>query len=163
MQFDTTIKGRGDNPEVVKMIVTLQNDLAREYNYKPLTPNLFCDLRKLYEDNLPSWCNVDGDPSRRLLTSRGAVIASGYKRIVIGDYGAFVEITPDQINKNLLRCKPGEEFRIKDPRYKDMVKYHWYIPADGSRMKIYFQMKPVCYADYVPGMYYISPYELKGD
>lgn len=81
-------------------------------------------------------------------------------RIVIGDYGAFVEISPERILRNNLHCKEGQEYRFTDERYAKNVKYLWLTAADRSDCKIYLQKKRVDYADYVPGMYYISPYEV---
>ena len=43
-------------------------------------------------------------------------------------------------------------------RYK--VKYQWYTAKDNSHCKLYKQMKPVAYADYQEGMWYISPFEV---
>ena len=33
---------------------------------------------------------------------------------------------------------PGEEYRVKDPRYKDNVKYIWLTLKDNSNIKIYY-------------------------
>lgn len=95
-----------------------------------------------------------------LYTLDGTQIATGYQRIVIGDYGAFVEIAPGQICKDALRCKPGQEYRYAEERFAANIKYLWLTTKDRSDCKIYFQKKGVNYADYVPGMFYISPYEV---
>lgn len=144
-----------------KEMLDFQEQLAKEYGYKPIEPNLFLgDVRDKYRDNLPSWCNIDGDKSAILKTEQGTCIARGYKRIVIGDYGAFLEITPEQICKQNVMVAPGQEYRIQDEQYRDHVKYYWYTAKDRSNAKLYFQQKTVAYADYVPGMWYISPYEV---
>lgn len=91
---------------------------------------------------MPEIFNIDGDSSVNLESKSGTIIAKGYNRIVIGDYGASIEITKEQIYKNALCVKKGEEYRYK------------------SDCKIYFQQKRVSYADYKVGMFYISPYEL---
>lgn len=138
-----------------------QTKLAEEYQYAPIEPNLFMgDVRQKYKDALPIWCSLNGDQEMELLTLAGSSLCKGYKRIVIGDYGAFVEISSSQMNESLLRCKKGQEYRYLDERYAANVKYLWLTAKDSSDCKIYLQKKPVSYADYRPGMYYISPYEV---
>ena len=142
-------------------MLAFQERLAKEYGYKPIEPNLYIgDVRKIYEDALPSWCKKGGDSVACLRTMAGTVIARGYSRIVIGDYGAFLEISSDNICKEVLQCKKGQEYRCEDSRFADTVKYIWLTVNDDSDCKIYWQRKTVSYADYRPGMYYISPYEV---
>lgn len=47
-------------------------------------------------------------------------------------------------------------------REKDMTyaEYIWREPDDGSDVKVYDQKRPVEYADYKPGMLYVSVYEV---
>ena len=145
-----------------KEMIAFQKELADEFGYEPIEPNFFLgDVRQKYKDALPQWCNVDGDLASPLFTLDGTLLCQGYNRIVIGDYGAFVEIAPEQIRKEVLRCKPGQEFRYLDERFAENVKYIWLTAKDRSSCKIYLQKKKVSYADYVPGMYYISVYEVE--
>lgn len=142
-------------------MLKFQEDLAIEYGYKPIEPNLFLgDVRQKYLKALPAWCKIDGDPKCGLFSERGTRIAYGYNRIVIGDYGAFVEITPEQIETLTIKLAPGEEYRIYDERFASRVKYHWYTTKVPAQIKLYHQQKPVTYADYVPGMWYVSPYQV---
>lgn len=87
-------------------------------------------------------------------TKSGTLIAEEYERVVIGDYGAYVEFTPKQINKKVLKDK---FYRCKA---KPWQKYWWMETNDEPKIKVYEQIKPVRYADYKPGMFYISPIEL---
>ena len=79
----------------VKML-RYQEQLAHQYRYKPIHRTFFLDVRTEYEDALPDWCNVAGDDIS-LETVSGTVIANGYTRIVIGDYGSFIEITASRV------------------------------------------------------------------
>lgn len=143
-----------------KEMLIFQKKLAEEYGYNPIGYNLFLgDVREKYLKALPDWCKIDGDVIP-CYTLSGTLLATGYKRIVIGDYGAFVEFEPSQILAGKLIVQPGQEYRIDEPRYAERVKYQWLTVGDHSGIKIYFQQKTVSYADYVPGMYYISPYEI---
>ena len=143
-------------------MLAFQEDLAKEYGYAPIGYNLFLgDVRQKYLDALPEWCELAGAVIP-CYTMCGTLIATGYNRIVIGDYGAFLEFTPEQIC-GPLRVQPGQEYRINDPQFSDRVKYHWLTANDLSGVKVYFQQKTVSYADYIPGMYYISPYELTSE
>lgn len=147
--------------KVGKEMLALQERLAKEYGYKPIEPNLFTeDVREIFKRNLPDWCDERGEEHKLLYSLNGTLLATGYQRIVIGDYGAFVEISCDQIQHSNIRCKPGEEYRLNDSRFSKNVKYHWLTVPDGSNCKVYYQQKTVSYADYIPGMYYVSPYEV---
>lgn len=147
--------------EVGRAMLAFQEDLAAEYGYEPIGLNLFLgDVREKYKSALPEWCNMTGDEAMPLFSLDGMQLCRGYDRIVIGDYGAFVEIAPERILRNNLHCKEGQEYRFTDERYAKNVKYLWLTAADSSGCKIYLQKKPVDYADYIPGMYYISPYEV---
>lgn len=107
----------------------------------------------------PSFCNISGDATP-LETTDGTVIANGYNRIVIGDYGAFVEFSRVQAYMRRLKIKEGQVYRIEDPRYAEHVKYLWLTANDSSDVKVYEQKRPVEYADYKPGMLYVSVYEV---
>lgn len=84
-----------------------QEQLADEYKYKPIPRTFFKDVRAEFEETLPEWCNMSGDTTK-LETRSGTVIASGYNRIVIGDYGAFVEFSRAQANARHLKIKEGQ-------------------------------------------------------
>lgn len=145
-----------------QQMLAFQEELASEYGYKAIEPNLFLgDVRQKYLEALPGWCRLEGSEGTCLYTLDGSLLSRGYMRVVIGDYGAFLEISPDQIQKEILKCKPGQEFRYKDYRFINHVKYLWLTAADHSDCKIYYQKKTVEYADYVPGMFYISPYHVE--
>jgi len=85
-------------------------------------------------------------------------IASGYERIVIGDYGAYFEISPDQIEFDNIYIKQNQSWRLNSEKFKS-VKYYWYEVAENSA-KIYYQIGLVKYADYRIGYYYVSPDEV---
>lgn len=142
----------------VKML-NYQEQLAHQYRYKPIPRTFFRDVRVEFENALPDWCDMAGDDIF-LESAYGTVIANGYTRIVIGDYGAFVEMTPEQVRMDLLHVKEGQTYRIEDPRYAEHVKYLWYTANDRSDVKVYLQKRAVEYADYKPGMIYVSVYEV---
>mgnify|MGYP005664102487 CR=1 FL=1 len=134
--------------------------LVEEYNYKKLPDELSILSHGYYKAQLPDSLFIEGDQYFEIKTQLGTVIACGYKRIVIGDYGAYLEIEKDNCFKDKICCQLGQEYRYKDPQYKDKVKYYWYTCKDGSGIKIYFQQRTVEYADYRPGYIYISPHEI---
>ena len=139
----------------------LESDLAKMYEYKPLNKQLSGKYRKIFEENIPSWLKINGDPNCRLKTFYSVHFATGYDRIVIGDYGAFIEINPQQIIQDHIIIKRGQEYRIDEPKYARNVKYHWFTVDDGSDIKIYYQMRTVNYADYQVDKYYVSVHEVE--
>lgn len=80
----------------------------------------------------------------------GTLISTGYKRVVIGDYGAYIEFTERQVEKKNISTK------WQGPQ-NSSASYIWYQTNDASQTKIYLQQRRVQYADYIPGMYYVSP------
>lgn len=134
----------------------IEAKLAEQYKYKKLPVTLSQQYRQLYLENIPSFLSLDGGGP--LYSKNRTLICSSYKRIVIGDYGAFVEF--DEPNYPQYIIAPGQEYRVKDPQYKNNVKYIWLTLKDYSNIKIYYQKKPVSYADYKPGMLYVSVHEV---
>jgi len=114
--------------------------------YKPLDPKRREIIREWYLEQLPEWCgDLGARPQAVLVNSCGTIICRGYTRIVIGDYGAFVEFDRGQcVVGNLTEGWGGR-------------KYNWLRTRDRLGTKVYEQLESVSYADYRPGMYYVSP------
>lgn len=131
--------------------------LAEKYYYTPLPRELSEKYRGFFKENIPEYLNINGDDSP-LYTSSGTVICNSYDRIVVGDYGAFVEFScePDGVE---FIIQPGQEYRVNDKKYSKNVKYIWMTINDMSGIKIYKQKKTVKYADYRPNKYYVSVHE----
>lgn len=134
------------------------DEVIAKYKYKPLSAELSTQQRALYLAELPKEFDINGDLNCQVYDSFYHLIAYGYSRVVIGDYGAYVEIPLDKMILTDIIVKPGEEYRF-EPEYSN-VKYHWYCLKNNQDIKIYYQKHTVKYADYKPEMFYISPYEL---
>lgn len=144
-----------------KEVLDFQQKLAKEFKYKPIPITLFYgDVRQTFLQELPEWCVLDGADTP-VYTLSGQKIASGYERIVIGDYGAFLEFSQEQAEKGNLKIPEEQQWRIKNGRYAKTCKYLWYTSTDNSGVKIYLQKRTVDYADYQKGMFYVSPYEVQ--
>ena len=111
-----------------------------------------------------------GSSGREFFTVSNTLVARGYCRVVYGDHGPYVEFdlghfTCELIPKFSNKC-PSDAF------------YEWMTVGDSSDIKIYRQLRDVKnlpnppspgfrgnrdegYADYLPGKYYISPYEFR--
>lgn len=136
----------------------IEAKLAEKYKYKPLPSDLSIKYREYFKENIPEWLHEDGDDTV-LYTSKGSQITSRYDRIVIGDYGAFIEFGKGRAGCPFI-IAPGQEYRINDAQYRRNVKYIWMTIDDGSNIKVYLQKKRVAYADYIPGKYYVSVHEV---
>lgn len=134
--------------------------LASTYKYHKLDTELSARVRDYYKANIPEFLNTSGD-DKPIFSMNGSQIAKRYDRIVIGDYGAFIEFSNSDSMKFDYIVEHGQEYRIVDPKYKNNVKYDWYTIDDGSHVKIYHQKKSVVYADYEVGKYYVSVHEVK--
>lgn len=147
--------------EIGLQMLAYQEDLAKKHKYKPIPIDLFTgNVRDKYEETLPEWCKDESNKTIPLYSACGTLISNGFERIVIGDYGAFVEISPKDMCLDNITCKKGQEYRYLDEHYAKNVKYLWLTTKDVSDCKIYHQKKRVNYADYLPDMYYISPFEV---
>lgn len=135
----------------------LSNELSKKYNYKKLSQKLSNAACSIYAETLPAFL-LSMDNNNPLYTINGSLICSGFDRIVIGDYGAYIEFSSDQANKDLFAVAAGQEYRL-EPRYNN-VKYIWLTIEDDSQVKIYYQKNTVSYADYKPQKYYVSVYEV---
>ena len=125
--------------------------------YKKLEPSLSTKVRDLYKTHLDE---LNLDPTKPIYTFEGTKIAEGFNRIVIGDYGAYIEYPLSQVPNGTRYDTPKSEQYRKLPEWKCRVKYIWYTAQDSSNIKIYWQLRTVSYADYKTKMFYVSPYEI---
>lgn len=96
--------------------LNIEAKLAQEYGYKPLLKELSEKYRQFYIDNLPEGFIIN-DSDAVLCTKTGTVVCNGYTRIVVGDYGAFIEFDEEQANIDKYIIAPGQEYRVNNPRY----------------------------------------------
>lgn len=141
--------------ETLQAALEMVQDNISKGRYVPLVPELSELVRTHYKAQLTL---PEEGKEINIYTPSGLLLATGYQRIVIGDYGAYIEIS--QIVKDNLQVKPGQEFRLNPDTN---AKYIWYEPVDGSDVKVYFQIGTVKYADYKKGMYYVDPNTITTD
>lgn len=170
--------------EVGSYTLKKQQELADTYKYKRLPYDLALNCMRHYVTSLPQGFCLTNNALRvaenpeinecvdkpgyeiikeqklPIVSRDGTMIAYKYKRIVIGHYGAFIEIEDDDIYDKNIKIEQGQEYRIRNRKYRDTVKYWWYTARDNSHCKLYMQKKEVLYADYKTDMWYISPFEV---
>jgi hypothetical protein len=132
------------------------NSLVENYHYKPLPSSLSSELRSFYRENIPEGILEYGDLFSIIYSKDNTPIAMGYDRVVVGDYGAYIEFS--NVYEDNLKIKEGEEYRINE--YYKSVKYLWLTTKDSSDCKIYYQLRPVKYADYIEDKFYVSVFEV---
>ena len=130
---------------------------SEHYYYRPLPKKIRAQTYELYLQGL----NGFGGPVPKPVMINGTVIASGYERVVVGDYGAYLELTEDQFTlKDQLVVAPKQSWRLNQEyveRAGLSIKYYWY---ELFGVKVYHQVATVKYADYKPGFYYLSVLDL---
>ena len=136
----------------------IEEILAKKYKYKPLPGDLSDKYRNYFAENIPEWL-LTHDYNSPLYTLTGTKLCNSHGRIVVGDYGAFVEFYEEAPETEFV-IKSGQEYRVNDPKYIDHVKYIWLTVLDNSGVKIYKQKRTVRYADYLPGCYYVSVHQV---
>lgn len=162
-------------------LLNYQEKLSQKYSYKMLPKEVEEKALHNYLKTLPvgflsEFVSEEGDiaynktdkpgveviPMEKipLVSREGTLIANNFDRIVIGHYGAFIEIADEDMIKDNVVVKKGQEYRINDANYASRVKYQWFTCTDNSDCKLYYQQKGVTYADYKPGYWYVSPFEV---
>jgi hypothetical protein len=131
--------------------------LATKYNWKKLPLEGSQKVREVYKNEIPGFLKIDGDEKKVLYSLSGEVLCVGYRRVVIGDYGAYIEFMEDNI-QSIFPTKKGQEYRTSS---KYSCKYEWLCLEKDSDIKIYKQRGTVDYADYKVGLYYVSVFEVK--
>lgn len=136
----------------------------------------------LYPNRLADKANVEGrlglleagNATTAFHTPGGQPFATGYNRVVYGDHGPYIEFNPAHITSDLQNKFQGPG---KPDRY-----YDWQFPTGEPDVKVYRQLRDVHglpnaprrddglpsrfnraegYADYRPGMIYVSPDQLR--
>ena len=132
--------------------ISIANYLVNKYNYKPLPTDISSIAKDVYKICLPKL-----NSNKPLFTINNIRIANKFDNIIIGDYGAYIEINKNDIYKDNIILKPGQEFR-KEHWFSG--KYIWYTDK-LNKCKLYYQLRTVKYADYKVCFFYVSPYEVK--
>ena len=83
---------------------TVKQEIASDKDtYKPLPPLISIQQRQEYLDALPQEFDVNGNKDCNIYSKSGTLLAIGYNRVVIGDYGAFVEFDKTQVVKQNIK------------------------------------------------------------
>jgi len=91
---------------------------------------------------------VSGNPTQEFYAVTGTLVAVGYLRVCIGGRGPYIEFKRDNFPEGLLQKQLRPHYYFNEYRT---------IP---DHLFVYHQLKPVNYADYRPGLFYISPFDL---
>lgn len=131
---------------IPKQVFILRNELEKA-NFKPGKERLnrMIEMHKRFMPN-ESYLN-------KSVYYDGRMIANCFRKIVIGGHGPYIELGESYFSCDLEITK-GQEWRCGS-KYKK-VKYLLMNPVGLPDLKVYYQMKKVSYADYIPGLYYID-------
>ena len=95
----------------------------------------------------------EGHPDAQFYSVSSTLLAVGFVRIVLGGRGAYVEFSKEHIQMENLHIPEDQMWRLTN----DMAYYIEYHSRDAANTKVYHQKRPVDYADYKVGLFYISP------
>jgi hypothetical protein len=91
---------------------------------------------------------VIGQTTLQFFTRSHIHCASGYDRVVIGGRGPYVEFDVKHLIQDSLSTITHEHY------------YYIELRTNVDHVKVYAQLHRVDYADYIPGKFYISPFDL---
>jgi len=144
------------NSEIANILDIIKSNTIKGSKtfYRPLSRGQSEKIRNYYLSCLK--IDVNGNNNISFYNNCGILVAVGYKRVVIGDYGPYIEFDDIQIKHDSIENKWSSV-----PKRK--VKYIWMQTRDQAKTKIYRQCGTVSYADYKIGMYYVDPRDLHTD
>ena len=128
----------------------LVEQITKQVNYKPRNN---VETLKAYKALATS---ILPTQSRSMFSLDGIQVLTNWNRVVIGDYGPYIEFGKEQACEGNYSVPTGQAWRL---RSKLNIKYLWY-QCGKPPVKIYKQVKRVSYADYTPGMFYVAPWEV---
>ena len=137
-----------------------------EFRSTAIYPNRIADKEKVEAAGLKE----KGDETTVFHTPKGTHFATGYVRVVYGDHGPYIEF-----DRKHIKCLLIRKFARDCP---PKAYYEWLMPSGEPDVKVYDQKRDVKhlknppyggfigfrkegYADYKPGLIYVSPKELK--
>jgi hypothetical protein len=91
---------------------------------------------------------VYGEAGREFYSRSGVHVATGYLRVCIGQRGPYVEFKRDNFREGVLIPQGRRHYYFDELR------------TQQDNVFVYYQLKVVDYADYRPGLFYISPFDL---
>lgn len=115
-------------------------------------------IREYFEKEMEEKIGVSKDDHIEVLLPDGVKLCKNIERIVIGDHGPYIEISPSDLLVKT-ECFKGREYKHEE-KYKNNIKYFDENPVGYNNVLLYNQVRGVTYADYKPGMYYVSPYDV---
>lgn len=92
-----------------------------------------------------------------LYSRDGLLLVKGYRRVVVGQRDRYVEMLQRHIVRAHFHIPDDQRYRLKFERVYYYIEFRSNCP---SRVKAYLQRRPVEYADYRVGCWYISPVDL---
>lgn len=135
--------------------VDLINDFNERYHGRALPQDESLYLRELvYPKAVPSWLQYEGDESQPLFTKVGTPFCSGYSRVIISDYGPYIEIPQSLIDKSIVKRDLATETNIDMGTSSTRV---WFYASDNSRMPLFMQAKTTNLGDFIPEYFYVVP------
>jgi hypothetical protein len=123
--------------------------ITEKFKYRPLPKYIKNTAYELYNANLNDF------DTERQATINGVLFCNKFNRVVVGDYGAFLEIDESDLLVELIIPESQKwRYDIEYLKRRELnIKYRW---LEYKGLKVYHQVATVKYADYLPNMFYIS-------
>lgn len=142
------LRSINDIKEYREAALSLRSGLFSKFGNKSLGGSSFI-VRQTYKKLLPAWVKPYGCEGE-LFTFNKKLVCTGYKRLVIGDTGAFLELDRDMI-VNPIYVRDSHSYSISQSVYKS---------KEDLSIEFYRQKTPVSYGDFVVGMFYVWVYDV---
>lgn len=141
---------------------TFIQDMIKKYHYRPIPATVQTgSVKSYYRDRLPAWAKIKISRKYPLKTKQGDKLCEAYEKIVVGDYGAYVEISASHLLIDQFIYIDEQDISENiDTRQKS---YMTFVLNTDPDFKILFQVKSVAYGNFIPGRFYVNPYTVISD
>lgn len=140
-------------------ILEFQHTSAETNFYQAMDKPKRYFYHNFYKERIPKGLPIHGT-KRTLMTKKGVLISRGYEKIVIGDYGAYIQFSQNQAYLENIHIPEKECYKISSSKYR-YIKHVIYHVIGEPAIDIFQQKELVDFADYIPDKYYIDVFSVK--
>jgi hypothetical protein len=131
--------------------------------YKDSIPDeVSAEFTDIHKRLLPSWISesmLDFGKKEALFDKKGVKVCNGFSKVLVTPYGAFVEITPENIDDKNVKMIPGEENKVL-PENQGRYNVALYTTQDDMSCKIGYRLTDSSKIGYLKDHYYVSVHEV---
>ena len=159
---DELISNNEYNQKLAALMPQFVSQLMLSYRNQVIPNNISEELKETHKKYLPTWISdsmIESGKSAPLFDVNGTKVCDKYSRVVISDFGAFIEFSYDDICEKNIMIMPGEEYRVA-PENQDKVSSYLLTTNSDAKCQIGLRVKDGTGSGFRQGFCYVSVYEV---